>query len=42
MTDIFGDLAGDATYVAAFSQALRSLWQIGTTATLERYLAGAL
>jgi len=42
MGDIFGELARNATYVAAFSTALQSLWRIGTKATLERYLAGAL
>ena len=42
MTDIFGPLAQDQTYVAAFTNALSTLWAIGTKATLERYLAGAL
>jgi mannitol 2-dehydrogenase len=40
MADIFGDLAHDANYIAAFSSALQSLWAIGTRATLEKYLAG--
>jgi mannitol 2-dehydrogenase len=40
MADIFGDLAHNAAYVAAFSAALRSLWAIGSKATLEKYLAG--
>jgi mannitol 2-dehydrogenase len=40
MADIFGDLAHDPTYIAAFSAALRSLWAIGTKATLEKYVAG--
>jgi mannitol 2-dehydrogenase len=40
MDDIFGDLAGNATYVAAFSAALGSLWSVGTKTTLEKYLAG--
>jgi len=40
MGDIFGELAQNPTYVAAFSAALRSLWAVGTKATLEKYLAG--
>jgi mannitol 2-dehydrogenase len=40
MADIFGALARDPAYVAAFSGALRSLWAIGTRATLEKYLGG--
>ena len=39
MTDIYGALAQSPAFVAAFSQALESLWKIGTKATLERYLA---
>ncbi|MEO8684556.1 MAG: mannitol dehydrogenase family protein [Devosia sp.] len=39
MTDIYGELAGNATFVATFSHALTTLWAIGTKATLERYLA---
>jgi mannitol 2-dehydrogenase len=42
MTDIYGDLARNATFVAAFSHALNTLWSIGTKATLERYLANSL
>ena len=42
MTDIFGPLAQNPTYVAAFCTALSALWADGTRATLERYLAGAL
>lgn len=42
MTDIFGPLASDPAYAAAFCTALASLWAIGTKATLENYLAGAL
>jgi mannitol 2-dehydrogenase len=40
MGDIFGELAHDPTYVGAFTAALRSIWAMGTKATLERYLAG--
>ena len=40
MTDIFGDLAGDPAYVAAFSGALSSLWAKGVRATLDDYLNG--
>jgi mannitol 2-dehydrogenase len=42
MGDIFGDLAANAAYVAAFSHALQTLWAIGTKATLEAYLGGTL
>ncbi len=40
MRDIFGELADDPTYVAAFSGALGSLWSQGVRATLADYLAG--
>ena len=40
MGDIFGDLAQNPAYVAAFSAALNSLWAHGTRSTLETYLAG--
>jgi mannitol 2-dehydrogenase len=42
MTDIYGDLAHSPAFIAAFTNALNTLWKIGTTATLERYLAGRL
>jgi mannitol 2-dehydrogenase len=42
MGDIFGPLAGDPVYVAAFTGALGSLWSRGTAATIEAYLAGTL
>jgi mannitol 2-dehydrogenase len=42
MTDIFGDLASNAVYVAAFTHALATLWQVGTRETLKRYLANRL
>ena len=42
MTDIYGDLAGHPSFVASFSHALTTLWDIGTKATLERYLADKL
>jgi len=42
MTDIFGPIAADPRYVAAFSTALRSLHAVGTRETLTRYLAGTL
>jgi len=42
MGDIFGPLATDPTYVAAFTTALKSLWTRGTKATLEAYLGGVL
>ncbi|MBN9317466.1 MAG: mannitol dehydrogenase family protein [Devosia sp.] len=42
MTDIFGDLSTNPAYVEAFTHALGTLWQVGTSATLTRYLAGQL
>jgi mannitol 2-dehydrogenase len=42
MTDIYGDLASSPTFVEAFSHALKTLWEQGTTKTLERYLADQL
>ena len=42
MVDIYGDLAGSPAFIAAFSNALTTLWTIGTRATLERYLADSL
>jgi mannitol 2-dehydrogenase len=42
MVDIYGDLARQPTFIAAFSHALNTLWSIGTKATLERYLSDSL
>ena len=42
MTDIFGALANDAAYVAAFSTALSALWAKGVRATLDDYLNDCL
>lgn len=42
MGDIFGPLAENPVYVAAFSKALRTLWQVGTRETLTRYLEDRL
>ena len=42
MTDIFGALSDNRTYVAAFTKALNTIWSTGTRATLEAYLAGKL
>ena len=39
---IFGALADNRAYVAAFSNALNTVWSIGTKATLEAYLADRL
>jgi mannitol 2-dehydrogenase len=39
MRDIFGALAVDSTYIAAFSAALTSLWGRGVRATLGEYLS---
>ena len=42
MTDIFGELSRDPSYVDAFSHALNTIWSIGTKSTLEAYLGGTL
>ena len=42
LRDIFGELATNDAYVAAFTGALKSLWANGTRATLEMYLDGTL
>lgn len=42
MADIYGDLAKNPGFIKAFSHALTTIWTIGTTATLERYLADSL
>jgi mannitol 2-dehydrogenase len=42
MSDIFGGLAQEPAYVDAFSHALKTIWTIGTKATLEAYLANRL
>jgi len=42
MADIYGDLAKNPAFITAFSNALNTLWKIGTSATLERYLADKL
>lgn len=42
MSDIYGALATNPAFVAAFTNALNRLWEIGTKATLERYLADTL
>ncbi|WP_108397060.1 mannitol dehydrogenase family protein [Devosia submarina] len=39
MRDIYGDLANMPTFTQAFSYWLNSLWEHGTSATLERYLS---
>ncbi len=42
MGEIFGELARNPDYVAAFSAALTALWSTGTSQTLSRYLSGTL
>jgi mannitol 2-dehydrogenase len=42
MGDLFGALADDPAYVAAFSNALGKIWAQGVRATLADYLAGKL
>jgi len=39
LSDIFGKLAEDPTYVAAFSKALSALWTHGVRSTLANYLS---
>ena len=41
MDDIYGAVGKSGVFAEAFSRHLRALWQDGTRATLERYLAGA-
>jgi mannitol 2-dehydrogenase len=41
LRDIFGDVADAQAFREKFATALRSLWQDGTRATLQRYLSGA-
>ncbi len=40
MTDVFGPLAANPAYVAAFTEALSRLWAEGTRAALAHYIAG--
>ncbi|KQX40267.1 mannitol dehydrogenase [Devosia sp. Root436] len=42
MTDIYGELAHSPAFLAAFTNALTTLWDVGTKVTLERYLADRL
>ncbi len=42
MTDIYGDLAKAPAFIKAFTKCLNFLWENGTTATLEAYLADRL
>jgi mannitol 2-dehydrogenase len=42
MRDIYGDLADSPAFAKAFSHWLKTLWEQGTTATLQRYLADQL
>jgi mannitol 2-dehydrogenase len=40
MDDIYGDVAKDERFRAAFSRWLNMLWREGTSKTLETYIAG--
>lgn len=40
MRDIYGPLADDATFAAAFARALGEIWSKGARATLESYVRG--
>ncbi|OWJ64572.1 mannitol dehydrogenase family protein [Inquilinus limosus] len=40
MADIYGDLATSERFAKAFADSLGSLWDIGTRATLARYVSG--
>jgi mannitol 2-dehydrogenase len=42
MADIYGELPNHQSFVEAFTKALNTLWQQGTKATLELYLADRL
>jgi len=42
MTDIFGPLADNATFAAAFTRAVNALYRDGTAGTLETYVNGGL
>ncbi|NMA98162.1 MAG: mannitol dehydrogenase family protein, partial [Phyllobacteriaceae bacterium] len=42
MSDIYGALAEEPSFVAAFTKCLNSLWSQGTKSTLEAYLANRL
>lgn len=42
MADIYGGLANNPSFIAAFSTALKSLWTRGTRPTLDLYLADQL
>ena len=42
MKDIFGAAAENPDYVAAFTNALGTIWQLGTRDTLTRYIQGKL
>ena len=39
MSDIYGEVGKSAVFAAAFGRHLKSLWQDGARATLERYVA---
>jgi mannitol 2-dehydrogenase len=41
MRDIYGELSDSTAFTEAFSQSLKTLWEQGTSATLERYLAAS-
>jgi mannitol 2-dehydrogenase len=40
MDDIYGDVAKDERFRAAFAGWLTMLWRDGTAKTLEKYIAG--
>ena len=40
MPHIYGDVAASEAFATAFADSLRSLWDIGTRATLARYAMG--
>ena len=42
MKDIFGAAAEHPDYVAAFSNALGTIWEFGARDTLTRYIQGKL
>ena len=42
MTEIYGEVAGNAVFAGAFQTALEALWRDGTRAVLGRYLGGGV
>ncbi|MGC1488040.1 MAG: mannitol dehydrogenase family protein, partial [Albidovulum sp.] len=39
MTEVYGDIADNAAFVASFSAALQAVWQDGSKAAIKAYLS---